>query len=48
VAGMRYRKDILEPGAVYEPDVLLERFLGRPVSYDAFYKYLGITPPKSH
>jgi len=41
-AGMRYRKDILEPGAVYEPDVLLERFLGRPVSYDAFYKYLGI------
>jgi thimet oligopeptidase len=44
VAGMRYRKDILEPGAVYEPDVLLERFLGRPVSYDAFYKYLGITP----
>jgi thimet oligopeptidase len=48
VAGMRYRKDILEPGAVYEPDVLLERFLGRPVSYDAFYKYLGIAPPKSH
>ncbi|HEY5096309.1 MAG TPA: M3 family metallopeptidase [Candidatus Eremiobacteraceae bacterium] len=46
VAGMRYRKDILEPGGVYEPDVLLERFLGRPVSYDAFYKYLGITPPK--
>ena len=44
VAGMRYRKDILEPGAVYEPDVLLERFLGRPVSYAAFYKYLGITP----
>src|ERR1700736_27250 len=38
VAGMRYRKDILEPGAVYEPDVLLERFLGRPVSYHAFYK----------
>jgi thimet oligopeptidase len=46
VAGMRYREDILEPGAVYEPDLLLERFLGRPVSYDAFYKYLGIKPPK--
>ena len=45
-AGMRYRKDILEPGAVYEPDMLLEKFLGRPVSYDAFYKYLGITPPQ--
>jgi thimet oligopeptidase len=46
IAGMRYRKDILEPGAVYEPDVLLEHFLGRPVSYDAFYRYLGITPPR--
>ena len=46
IAGMRYREDILEPGAVYEPDLLLERFLGRPVSYDAFYKYLGIKPPK--
>ncbi|HLJ84949.1 MAG TPA: M3 family metallopeptidase [Candidatus Eremiobacteraceae bacterium] len=46
VAGMRYRKDILQPGAVYEPDVLLEHFLGRPVSYDAFYRYLGIAPPR--
>ncbi len=46
IAGMRYRKDILQPGAVYEPDVLLEHFLGRPVSYDAFYRYLRITPPR--
>jgi len=40
--GMRYRKDILEPGATEEPDVLVERFIGRPLSYDAFYRDIGI------
>jgi len=44
IAGMRYRKDILQPGATYEPDVLVRNFLGRPLNYDAFYKYFGITP----
>jgi len=44
VVGMAYRKDILEPGATEEPDVLVKNFLGRPVSYDAFYKELGIKP----
>ncbi|WP_430389258.1 M3 family metallopeptidase [Dyella sp. 20L07] len=42
--GMRYRKDILEPGGLEEPDVLLQRFLGRPTSYDAFYQDMGIVP----
>lgn len=41
--GMAYRKDILEPGATEEPDVLVERFLSRPLSYDPFYRDLGIT-----
>jgi thimet oligopeptidase len=40
--GMRYRKDILEPGALVEPDVLLHQFLGRDVSYEPFYKYIGV------
>jgi thimet oligopeptidase len=44
VVGMAYRKDILEPGGSVEPDVLVTNFLGRPVSYDAFYKELGIKP----
>jgi thimet oligopeptidase len=42
--GRRYRREILEPGATREPDDLLERFLGRPVSHDAFYEELGLTP----
>ena len=44
VVGARYRKDILEPGGSKEPDQLLVEFLGRPVSYDAFYRDIGITP----
>jgi thimet oligopeptidase len=42
--GMAYRKDILEPGATIEPDVLVQNFLGRPVNPDAFYEDLGIRP----
>jgi thimet oligopeptidase len=41
--GMRYRREILEPGGMVEPEKLLENFLGRPVSYEAFYRELGIT-----
>jgi Zn-dependent oligopeptidase len=44
--GMRYRRDILEPGGTIEPDQLLRNFLGRPVSYEPFYRFLNITPPK--
>jgi thimet oligopeptidase len=44
VIGARYRADILEKGATEEPDVLLREFLGRPVSVDAFYDYVGIDP----
>lgn len=42
-AGMAYRRDILEPGGVREPDALLQAFLGRPLNYDAFYRSLGIS-----
>jgi Zn-dependent oligopeptidase len=42
VAGARYRKEILQPGATSEPDALVRNFLGRPLSYDAFYKDIGI------
>jgi thimet oligopeptidase len=41
--GMRYRKEILEPGGTAEPDLLLKRFLGRDVSYKPFYEELGIS-----
>ncbi len=35
--GLRYRREILEPGGTVEPEELLARFLGRPVSFNAFY-----------
>jgi thimet oligopeptidase len=41
-AGMAYRREILEPGALPEPDSLVKTFLGRPLNYDAFYRSLGL------
>ena len=43
--GMRYRRDILQPAKTYDPDTEVKRFLGRPVSPDAFYAEFGIAPP---
>ena len=40
--GMRYRKEILAPARTFEPDVLVQRFLGRPMKPDAFYADLGM------
>jgi len=40
--GMRYRKEILAPARTVEPDVLVQRFLGRPMKPDAFYADLGM------
>jgi Zn-dependent oligopeptidase len=40
--GRAYRRMILAPGSTQEPDVLLQRFLGRPLSYDAFFREMGI------
>ena len=40
--GMRYRRDILAPARMQEPDVLVRKFLGRPMSPEAFYADLGI------
>lgn len=42
--GMRYRKDILEPARTYDPDVEVQRFLGRPMSPDAFYQEFQTAP----
>ncbi len=36
--GMRYRQDILQPSRTYDPDVEVKRFLGRPMSPNAFYQ----------
>ncbi|MFL5563343.1 MAG: M3 family metallopeptidase [Gemmatimonadaceae bacterium] len=41
--GRAYRTIILAPGATEEPDALLQRFLGRPLSYDAFFAEMGIS-----
>jgi hypothetical protein len=40
--GTRYRKEILAPARTFEPDVLVRRFLGRPMSPAAFYADLGM------
>ncbi|MBW8756238.1 MAG: Zn-dependent oligopeptidase [Burkholderiales bacterium] len=40
--GLRYRRDILAPARLQEPDVLVKKFLGRPMSPEAFYADLGI------
>jgi len=40
--GLRYRQDILAPARLREPDVLVQKFLGRPMSPEAFYADLGI------
>jgi hypothetical protein len=39
---MRYRNEILAPARMFEPDVLVRRFLGRPMQPDAYYADLGI------
>ena len=40
--GLRYRNEILAPARTFEPDVLVRRFLGRPMKPDAFYADLGM------
>jgi thimet oligopeptidase len=47
-AGRAYRETILAPGATQEPDILLQKFLGRPLSYDAFFAEMGIGAKETH
>ncbi len=47
VAGAAYRRDILAPARAEEPDQEVRAFLGRPMNPAAFYRELGISPPKS-
>jgi Zn-dependent oligopeptidase len=44
--GARYRKDILAPARMIEPDAEVRAFLGRPMDPRTFYRELGIT--KTH
>ncbi|MDB5043858.1 MAG: hypothetical protein JWN27_4584, partial [Candidatus Eremiobacteraeota bacterium] len=46
-AGLAYRNDILAPARLQEPDREVTHFLGRPMSPNAFYRELGIEPPKT-
>lgn len=41
--GLRYRNEILVPGASEEPEVLLHNFLGREVSLEPFYELIGLS-----
>ena len=41
VVGRRYRESILEPGGSADAAVLVQRFLGRPSSFDAFEAWLA-------
>lgn len=41
--GQRYQKMVLEPGGSKDPNELLETFLGRNPSTDAFFADLGLT-----
>lgn len=45
IVGMRYRQAILAPAQTFEPDVLVTRFLGRPMNPNAFYQEFGIGTP---
>jgi thimet oligopeptidase len=40
--GMRFRREVLEPGATIEPEELIRSFLGRAPSAEAFYAELGM------
>jgi len=40
--GRAYREIVVAPAATQEPDTALQRFLGRPLSYDAFFAEMGI------
>jgi thimet oligopeptidase len=44
--GTRYRHEILAPARSLEPDVLVQKFLGRPMKPDAYYADLGIKVDK--
>ena len=41
--GAEYRRHILEPGGTADADVLIQRFLGREPTADAFLRELGIS-----
>ncbi len=40
-AGLRFRREVLEPGATIEPEELIRNFLGRSPSAEPFYSDLG-------
>lgn len=44
-AGGRWRRIVLEPGAIKDPEAMLEEFLGRKPSDEAYFKDLNMTTP---
>ncbi|MEX1310762.1 MAG: M3 family metallopeptidase [Candidatus Sulfomarinibacteraceae bacterium] len=42
--GARFRREVLGPGGTRDPDALIESFLGRPMSPEAFTRELGLSP----
>jgi thimet oligopeptidase len=40
-AATRYRREILEPGGSRDATALVEAFLGRPYSFDAYREWLA-------
>lgn len=45
--GERYRQQVLEPGGSCEPADMLQTFLGRPPTTDAFFTDMGLAQPCS-
>ena len=41
-AGTRLRKEIYETGSSRDENISLEKFLGRPLNNEAFFKDLGV------
>jgi thimet oligopeptidase len=45
-SGMKYRREILEPGCSQDADLLLQNFLGRAPNMDAFLEDVGLKKSK--
>mgnify|MGYP006417640115 FL=1 len=44
--GMKLRNEILAVGGIYDEDIIVEKFLGRPVDNSAFFENIGIPVKK--
>ncbi len=44
--GRKFRDEILAVGGVYDEDVIVEKFLGRPIDNSAFFENIGVPQDK--